>query len=446
VREAADRVAVLVRLAFQEGDVTQRVGGFLDGKVVPVRRAAARLFARMRLDERVPVVETHQGAIGARAQLLADEARRQRVQCLVHLRVLVARDLRLAPQRHVVRFRRRRQELRLLLGVEVFERHALRARVTAHAVLGEAPVTGVRARLLDVVDVLAAEAVVAHRLHCALDSRLVLRTPHTCRVDDEAALLRVFEKRRVDERRQRVRRLHDRLRVVGDQRLEDAAEELPCSLACLDRALCGLTQARPHETMPRAHRGEDPRSRAAALAVGPGLQPQHPAGVELHFLAGPAVGDRDGRRRAPEAQLGDREAVQRRVRHLDALAQKEPPHLRQLHVCAHLLVDEHPLLDAAGPAVAVRSSGRRSQLDRQLHHALVGERGLARQPAARRAGDVPPDRLAVQPQLLGDARLRHASQPQPDRLFDLHHRDLAVRHRRRLAPSVLLVTRRGGGE
>src|SRR6266478_5581521 len=113
-------------------------------------------------------------------------------------------------------------------------------------------------RLLESVQMLAGEAVVAHWLHRALDARFVARAAHPRGVDVEAARLRVLEEGGRDARRERVRRLHDALGVVDDQHAEDAAEELPRRLAGGDRRACRLLEADVDEAMARADGGEDP--------------------------------------------------------------------------------------------------------------------------------------------------------------------------------------------
>src|SRR5689334_22205053 len=90
-------------------------------------------------------------------------------------------------------------------------------------------------RLLDRVERLAGEAVVAHRLHGPLDPRLVARAAHPGRVDVKTARLRVLEEGGHDAWNERVRRLHDALGVVDDEDVEDAAEELPGRFAGSDR-------------------------------------------------------------------------------------------------------------------------------------------------------------------------------------------------------------------
>src|SRR6266568_8812556 len=107
-------------------------------------------------------------------------------------------------------------------------------------------------RLLERVEALASEAVVAHRLHRALDAPFVARAAHARGIDVEAARLRVLEERRRDARRERIRRLHDALGVVGNEHAEHAAEELPRCLARSDRRARRLLEADVHVAMSRA--------------------------------------------------------------------------------------------------------------------------------------------------------------------------------------------------
>src|SRR6202022_86404 len=124
--EAADRLSVLARLLLEKSDVAQRVSALVLGIVAGVDRLAAGHLARVRLDEQGAVVEAHGAAIGASTQMLADESRGQRVERFRDLRALVARDERLAPQRHVVLLARRGQQSCFLLRLELFERATLR--------------------------------------------------------------------------------------------------------------------------------------------------------------------------------------------------------------------------------------------------------------------------------------------------------------------------------
>jgi hypothetical protein len=87
----------------------------------------------MDLHDARAVVEAHRCAVGAGTQATPDGLGWQRVEGLGDLGVLVAGDLRLAPERHVIG-RGRDGEQRLELDrLEVFAGPALRAGVAAQA-------------------------------------------------------------------------------------------------------------------------------------------------------------------------------------------------------------------------------------------------------------------------------------------------------------------------
>lgn len=162
-------------LVLEEVSISQRVSALVRREVAGVDGAAARRSPRVSFHERAAGVEAHERAVDASAQLLADEARRQRVERLLDLGEMIAADLRLVPARDVVALRWRREQPRLLLGLEALERQALRARVTTQPVLLPAPALGVLARRLDRPQPLAGEAVVADGLYGTLDAALIAR-------------------------------------------------------------------------------------------------------------------------------------------------------------------------------------------------------------------------------------------------------------------------------
>ena len=225
--------AVSLRLAGEEDHVAEGVGGLLLGVVSLVDGLAARWLPRVDLDRHRIALdeEAHQRAVCARAQSLAEVLRRQRVERPRDLRALVPRHLRLGPGRRVEWLGRCRAQRLLLDREEVFARQALRAGVAPHPVLRLAPPARALAALFHRAQPLAAEAVVAHRLHRPPDPAFVLRTAHPRRVDVESACLRVLEKRRRYLRVQRVGDDDDRLGVVGPQRVDTAARASP-SAAC----------------------------------------------------------------------------------------------------------------------------------------------------------------------------------------------------------------------
>ena len=122
--ELADRETVAARAIEQRVDVAHRVDQFLragsGGRIAShgdrrpaCAHASSTSFARHR------IVKADRRAVGAGAQTMTEPLARQRVQRTCDLRVLVGRDLRLSPQRHVVGPRRRRLERSFLDGIEV---------------------------------------------------------------------------------------------------------------------------------------------------------------------------------------------------------------------------------------------------------------------------------------------------------------------------------------
>ena len=145
----------------------------------------------------------------------------------------------------------------------------------------------------------------------------------------EAARLCVLEKLVDDARLDRIGGVHDRLGAIRDNDAEHPVVELPRDFARLDRRLCALRPARIDEPVARYVRREDPRPELATPAMLVGLEQRHPARVDVDLLAGFAVGDRDRWTTLTEAELGDREPMQRRVRHVDAAPVQQSPDLRE---------------------------------------------------------------------------------------------------------------------
>src|SRR4051812_15405591 len=79
------------------------------------------------------------------------------------------------------------------------------------------------------------------------------------------------------------------------------------------RRLSALRPARVDELVARYARRENPRAELATPPVLIRLGQRHPTRVDVDLLAGLAVSDRDRRTTLAEAELGDREPVQRRV-------------------------------------------------------------------------------------------------------------------------------------
>jgi hypothetical protein len=171
---------------------------------------------------------------------------------------------------------------------------------------------------------------------------------------------------------------------------------------------------------------------------------QAPTGIDVDLLARLAVGNGDRRCMAPKVELSDGESMQPRVRNLDPAAMQQPANLGQ----ANLLLDQSLDLGALGPArlpaIAVGALYARLQREHDGTDLLVGELGRAcRKPRTLAGGDVATHGLDVQRQLGGDPFLLRPTHPEEEHFFDLDHRDLAVRHRRKVDGRS--VTRRQGG-
>src|SRR5262249_35170255 len=124
-------------------------------------------------------------------------------------------------------------------------------------------------------------------------------------------------------------------------------------LARLDRGLRALLPARVDELVARQVRREDPSAELATLPALVGLEEGHPAGVDVDLLARLPVGDRDRRCTLPEAELGDSEPVQRRVRDVDAPAVQQPSDLREPDASCEQLLDRIALGLALQPGITV---------------------------------------------------------------------------------------------
>ena len=228
-------------LRLEEGDVAARIGALLGREVVGVGGALAGWDARVGLDQPQPVVEADGGGVGAG-----------------HLGVLITSHLGLAPQRQVVARGGCGQQVGAFHGLEVLVRQALGGAVATHPGLVLAPVAGVGAGHLQVLQVLAGEAVIADVAHAALAARLVAGVAGAGGIDLEATRLGVLEEGAVDPRLERVGVLDHRLGAIRDQGAEHSAVELPGRLAGLDGARRGLRKAGVDEAVARHIGGEDP--------------------------------------------------------------------------------------------------------------------------------------------------------------------------------------------
>src|SRR6185312_7008585 len=97
--------------------------------------------------------------------------------------------------------------------------------------------------------------------------------------------------------------------------------------------------------------------KASSLTQRVRLQISHPTGVHLQLLTGRTVCDRNGRGGATEAELGDSEPMESRVRNLYALAQQELAQLRQPQSLCEQLFDPIAMRLAALPRIPAGAPG-----------------------------------------------------------------------------------------
>ena len=234
----------------------------------------------MRLDQEPTGIKADDLRIGAGREPLADVGVRDRVAGLVDDDELIARDLRLAPERNVVRRRRRRQQDRLLLGLKVLEGAALRPTVSAQAIVLEAPVPGEDARIVERREHFAGKAVVTDTGYGPFDPAFVASMAHAGRIDVKMPSLGVLKKRGRDARREGIGVGDDRLGVLRNNDLEAAAETLPSRFARLDGARSRFLEGGIDEAMTGADRGKNPRAKPPPCAVQE-RQPADPARIDL---------------------------------------------------------------------------------------------------------------------------------------------------------------------
>lgn len=102
--------------------------------------------------------------------------------------------------------------------------------------------------------------------------------------------------------------------------------------------------------------GRRPRAKAAADCEA--FQNEE---IDPELLARFAVDHGDRHRLAAEAELDDREAMQSRVRDVDALAENQPSYFRETHARVELLLDERALVLASLPSLTVLPGGRAAE-------------------------------------------------------------------------------------
>jgi hypothetical protein len=386
----------------------------------------------MCFDQQAARIEADGVRIGAGREPLAHVGMRDRIDGLVDGGELIAPDLRFRPERNVVRRDRHRQQQPLHFGLKVLEGTALRAAVSPEPVVIEAPVSRVRARVLERDEHFAGEAVIADAGYGPFDAPLVAGMPHPRGVDVKMPRLRVLEKAGRDARRQRIGLEDDRLGVIRDDDIEDAPEKLPGRFTRLNRARGRFFEAGIDEAVAGARRGKNEGAKATLFPLGQ-REPPDAARIDLQLLAGLTIEHRDRRGGFPKLQLEDREAVERGVGDLDTVADEQLADLREPHTVTEPALDRRTLLKTARPAVTARPTARGVQREQDLPHLLVADR----RPHADTGGgcrrEIPPYGLRIQSELGGDAFLRKALAAEPQDLFDFDHRDLAI-HPRLLVP------------
>jgi len=173
--------------ALQMGDVTQRIGGLLSGETSRVRGAVTWLLAWMDLDQLRAVEHAHELAVSADLDAGAEEVPRHRIERLGDLDVMIAMHPTRRVDRHVIDLVRDRQQMRLFLEAEMFERPALRRAMHPHPRPPSAPRRRLRLGVCEVAERLTIPERRPDELHHPLHAWLVRRCPNTSRVDHEPA-------------------------------------------------------------------------------------------------------------------------------------------------------------------------------------------------------------------------------------------------------------------
>ena len=129
--------------------------------------------------------------------------------------------------------------------------------------------------------------------------------------------------------------------------------------------------------------------------------------------------------------------MQRRIRNRDPHPREQFADFAQAYALSQPPLNGLALIHAATPGVASRTSSARLECQQDLADVRLGEHRPELQPEAGPDRDVVPHRFRIKPQLGGDALFRRPAQPQPQRLRDFEHRDLAIH------PGLLLRPLRG---
>src|SRR5580704_13959339 len=221
------------------------------------------------------------------------------------------------------------------------------------------------------------------------------------------------------------------LGVVGNQHPENATVELPSSFAGLDSTRRGFFESGIDKAIAGDDGGKDPGTKTPTLLWAQRKsEPAHPARIHLHFLAGFAIEDGDGRSRSSKLQLLDGKTVKRGIADRHALPRQEFANLGKPQSLHQPVLNSLPLLATAGPVLAVGTPTARLQPQQYVAHLLVAERfHLSSQPARFCRSQIATHRLRIQAQLRGNPFLRRLLLPEPKHFPEFDHRDLAIHPR-----------------
>lgn len=152
------------------------------------------------------------------------------VQGLAEADVVVGTDGDLLPGRHVVDHPVVGKQLHLLLGLEDLARQLAGRAVDAKAGNVATPALGLLSAVIEVTEPVSLIEALPDVLDPPLDVRLVLRSPHPGRVDEDAAFLRVLEEAARRPWCQGIGSRDRRGEVIDDQPSRNPAEGAPGGL------------------------------------------------------------------------------------------------------------------------------------------------------------------------------------------------------------------------
>jgi hypothetical protein len=281
-------------------------------------------------------------------------------------------------------------------------------------------------------ELLAGEEVPADILDTALDSGLVLGVPDPGGIGGKPAVLGIIQPTDGEPRVHRVGVGHDRRGVIRHQHPEHATEKPPRRLAPLNDRGQGLGEGQPHEQVPRADRGEDQRVGYPAAARARVIDQAHPGEVNLTLHPRLAVRDphRGAATPAEPAPL-DTKPVHRAVGHQHTPPGQQISDLDHGQVLADPLADLLPLGLQRLPSVAVTTGAGRTHRRHHLADHLIGQlphTAATHHPGRLGGGHIAAGRLTIHPRLLRHRAQPGTTQPRPQHLTHLSHRDLPEHH------------------